>query len=95
MRKDNYTEKIAINRIQYLYSIVESGNSKVDRRNAIIMMERIAKRMDITLPSAIKRSYCKKCKSPIGINTIVRIKNGYVNVKCILCGNIKRYRISR
>ncbi|MGP6219789.1 ribonuclease P [Caldiplasma sukawensis] len=95
MRKDNYTQKIARNRIQYLYSIVENGNSKVERKNAIILIERIARRMDITLPSKIKRSYCKKCKNPIGTLTRVRIKNGYVNVKCNLCGNVKRYRISR
>ncbi|MCY0851356.1 MAG: ribonuclease P [Thermoplasma acidophilum] len=83
-------EYIARKRIEKLYDFaVKTGD-----RRYIIEMEHIAQRMDITLPSDIKRGYCKKCKTPYR-NQIVRIKKNLVTVKCPVCGDIRRFQISR
>ncbi|PYB67795.1 ribonuclease P [Thermoplasma sp. Kam2015] len=83
-------EAIARSRIDKLHRYALNTG---DRRY-IIQMERIAKRMDITLPAIIKRSYCKRCKNPYR-GEIIRIKKNLVTVKCPVCGDIRRFQINR
>lgn len=91
LSKNGY-KKIAMERIEVL--LEESGKNLCDdiesSRRDIELAEAIAKRMDITLPAEIKRSYCKKCKTPYSHKTTVRLKNGISNIKCSHCGNIRR-----
>ncbi|KAA8922688.1 ribonuclease P [Thermoplasma sp.] len=83
-------DAIAKRRIEKLYDFaLRTGDKRY-----IIQMERIALRMDITLPAGIKRGYCKKCKNPYR-NQVVRIKKNLVTVRCPICGNIRRFQISR
>ncbi|MGC8609582.1 MAG: ribonuclease P [Thermoplasmata archaeon] len=83
-------DRIAQERIDNLFKLsLETGNERY-----IIIMENIAKRMDITLPGSIKRLYCKKCKKPYK-NPRIRIKNNQIIVTCSNCGNIRRYMINR
>ncbi|MEM0156400.1 MAG: ribonuclease P, partial [Thermoplasmataceae archaeon] len=52
--------------------------------------EKIAMRIDITLPSDIKRSYCKRCKTPYSEKTRIRVSRGLVTVRCSVCSDLRR-----
>ena len=92
MKNKKAKENIAQNRIQELYAISTSGEDMNYRRDAIILMENIAKRMDISLKKNIKRNYCKNCKRPYGDCSRVRLKKNCVIVTCLECGDIRRFR---
>ncbi|KJE50079.1 MULTISPECIES: ribonuclease P protein component 4 [Acidiplasma] len=89
--KDQKLNRIAMDRINKLYNLSLISNEYYSKRY-IILMERIAKRMDITLPVYIKKSYCKKCKLPYK-NERIRIKNGLVIITCPNCGDVRRIPI--
>lgn len=73
-------------------SMRESQSSGGRPIRYIAIMESLARRMDITLPAYIKRSYCKKCKIPYGPETAIRIKRGKIlQVKCSGCGDVRRF----
>lgn len=54
------------------------------------LMERIGKRMDLSVPVEVKRHYCKKCGIPYGNHTRIRIKRGLCLATCGSCGDIRR-----
>jgi ribonuclease P protein subunit RPR2 len=87
-------ENLARERIDKLVYL--AAHSEHSRRYMEIA-ENIAKRIDITLPKNIKRSYCKKCKTPYGGETRIRVSHGMVTVRCNECFDLRRipYRISR
>lgn len=80
-------ENIAKERIDLLVDLARHG-PKPERY--VTIAERIAMRMDITLPAQIKRSYCKKCKCPYDANTRIRIAKGIVTVRCSKCSDLRR-----
>ncbi|AKA49533.1 hypothetical protein IX51_10990 [uncultured archaeon] len=84
---------IAKERISILHriSMGEKDTDIASARKHVEMMEAIAKRTDITLPPGIKRSYCKKCKTPYGAETRLRIKKGKIMLlSCGSCGDRRR-----
>ncbi len=84
--------KIALERIYILRDLavkVATPDPQHSRRY-IRIAEAIGRRMDITLPRGIKRSYCKKCKLPYGENTRIRLRRKTLFVHCGNCGNIRR-----
>nr|Q97C23.2 RecName: Full=Ribonuclease P protein component 4; Short=RNase P component 4; AltName: Full=Rpp21 [Thermoplasma volcanium GSS1] len=87
-KKDVY--RVANERLYYLFSLAfQTGDERY-----IDLMERIGRRMDITLPQDIKRMYCKKCKKPYK-NVRVRLKKNVITVTCLECGDIRRFQINR
>ena len=53
-------------------------------------VERIGKRMDVSVPREIKRFYCKNCGIPYGDDTRIRIRKGLCFVTCGQCSDIRR-----
>lgn len=90
---------IALERIDNMHrlALAAVGTDTDLSRDYITIMERISFRFDITLPKAIKRSYCKMCKKPYTSHDSVRLRNGLLEIRCGGCGNIRRipYRITR
>lgn len=85
---------IAMERIGILHELSqnEKSTSLDDSRIHIDLMERIARRTDVTLPQSIKRSYCKKCKTPYGRETKLRLKKGKILLlTCSECGDRRRF----
>ena len=82
--------QVALTRITGLFQLaMETGDPTLSRRYLGIM-EAIAKRMDITLPANIKRSYCKKCLTLYGTDSMVRLNNGLIVLTCQNCNNVRR-----
>ena len=84
---------IARERIDILMdlSIMKRKSFPEEARWHIGSMEAIARRTDFTLPGRIKRSYCKRCKTPYGNDTRVRTKKGKILlVTCGSCGDMRR-----
>ncbi len=92
LKNKKVKERIAQGRIKELNAISLSNEDMNYRRNAINLMENIAKRMDISLKKNIKRNYCKNCKTPYGDCSRVRLKKNCVVVTCLECGDIRRFR---
>ncbi|WP_337859963.1 ribonuclease P [Ferroplasma sp.] len=87
--KDQILVKISRKRIAELFEQAgKTDNIELSRRY-IKLMEKIGMRMNITLEPAIKRSYCKKCKTPYK-NIKISLKNKMVIIHCPYCGNIRR-----
>ena len=91
-KRDPHLDGAAMERITQLHGL--AGDMKqsdtILARRYIRLSEKIAERMDITLPPGIKRSYCRNCGLPYGTETRVRIKNGICTVACNDCRNIRR-----
>lgn len=85
-------QSIAKDRIEYLHGLALRNASSDVRlsQSSIIIMERLALRFDITLSPKIKRSYCKKCKTPYSSDTRIRLKDGLSIITCGKCGDIRR-----
>jgi len=86
-------ELIARDRIKSLVELAAASHEMETRY--IALAESIAKRMDITLPQSIKRSYCKKCKHLYDGKSRMRIKKGIVTITCSHCSDVRRlpYRL--
>ncbi|MHB1470096.1 MAG: ribonuclease P protein component 4 [Thermoplasmataceae archaeon] len=81
---------VAWERIRQLnLKAVESRSDYELSSNCLLIMENIASRLDITLTKEIKRSYCKKCKTPYR-NCRIRLRKGIISVTCNNCGDIRR-----
>lgn len=91
-RKSPPPKDIAFERINHLLRIAsEKKNTEpILSEKYVRLAERIAKRLDISLPANIKRSYCKKCGLPYGNLTRFRIKRGVCIVTCSNCNDIRR-----
>ncbi len=64
-------------------------------REYVKLMLEISKHYKVKIPE--KRYICKKCQSVLipGVNSTIRIRKGKVIVKCLNCGNVKRYIIKK
>ncbi len=84
--------ELASSRISYLHELAVSrkGSSQSLSRRYMSMAERIGKRMDMTLPAEIKRSYCKRCATIYGAETRIRLKKRMLEITCAECGDVRR-----
>lgn len=84
--------KLVSERVYYLHNLALSSVDADMRYSPryIDMMERVARRMDYTISSRIKRSYCKKCKHPYDQNVRIRLKNNIISITCGSCGDVRR-----
>jgi len=92
MSKNRNVNQLALDRIGILYDM--AGRKKVTdpllSKRYIIISESIGKKMDITLPRYVKRSYCKKCKMLYSTADKIRLKKGLITITCSKCGNVRR-----
>lgn len=91
-RKPAPPKDIALERIHFLSGLARKkvSNEPELAKRYMQIVERMAKRLDISLPAEVKRFYCKRCGHPYGSNTRVRIKDGFSIVSCGFCEDIRR-----
>lgn len=82
-------KEMALRRIHYLNDLLFTDND-IDKSTIVRQMENISIRFDLTLPMEIKRSFCKKCKTPYDEKMTLRCRNSNVVLKCGKCGDIRR-----
>ena len=89
-------KKIARERIEILFHLArkraEAGDLDLARRYVDLIL-RIARKYNIRLGREKKYHICKRCHVFLipGKTAQVRLKKGKVVVKCLECGNYKRY----
>jgi len=68
------------------------NNIKLEKRYISLALD-ISKHYKVKLPN--KEYICKKCKSYLipGRNASIRVRKGRVIIKCLRCGNVKRFKI--
>lgn len=96
-RKKNkaVARNIAQERIEYLFDLAKSEfseNPEMSKRY-VSLARKIGMRHRVSIPSELKRSFCKNCGSLLltGNNSRVRLKDGTIIITCLDCGSIKRY----
>lgn len=87
--KDRVLINISKERMQTLFNEAENTENIALARRYIKLMEKIGMRMNITVDTSIKHSYCKNCKTPYK-NPGIKLKNRMVQVRCPYCGEIRR-----
>ncbi|GGM78732.1 hypothetical protein GCM10007108_16140 [Thermogymnomonas acidicola] len=86
---------IARERIWHMFDLASVEDDPALAARYIVIMERLALRMDLTLPKEIKRSYCKVCKWPYRFGTVLRIRRRLLIVHCGHCGDIRRIPLEK
>ena len=96
-QRKKYMRRIAKERINILYSLAMeeaiSGDESLARRYVEHIFN-LSRKYNVRLPREMKRHMCKNCHTFLipGKTARVRLKKGKVVVKCLRCGNYKRYR---
>jgi ribonuclease P protein subunit RPR2 len=90
--KDRALINISNERINILFNEARKTDNLELARRYIRLMEKIGTRMNITINTGIKHSYCKRCKAPYR-EIKVSLKNKLVLVHCMHCGDIRRIPI--
>lgn len=97
MRKPDWQQKIARERISILFDLAKKEFKKYPERSRryVQLARKIGLRYNIRLPKEMKRKFCKNCNTLLipGITEQVRIdsKNKVVVRRCLKCGKIYRY----
>ncbi len=95
--RKKYMRRIARERIEILYDLAlreaRGGDEELSRRYVEHILN-LSRKYNVRLPREMKRSICKECHTILipGRTAQVRLKKGKVVVKCLRCGNYKRYR---
>ncbi len=92
--------KIAWERIQILFQLAleEGRKGNLERaRRYVEHMRNLSQKYKVRLPKEIKMYFCKKCNSILipGKTSQVRLKKKKIVIKCLNCGNYKRYPYKR
>jgi ribonuclease P protein subunit RPR2 len=97
MRKPEWQEDIAKERIEILFGLAEKEFKKYPERSRryIQLARKIGLRYNVRLPKEVKRKFCKNCNSLLipGRTEQVRIdsKTKTVARKCLKCNKVCRY----
>ncbi|WP_456482453.1 ribonuclease P protein component 4 [Methanopyrus sp.] len=90
--------KIALERTERLLKLARTVyHEDPDRaRRYVELARRIAMKARVRLPKHLKRSFCKRCNTPLipGVTARVRLRQNrmpHVSVTCLECGYIYRY----
>lgn len=95
-KKRPLVREAAKERIETLYSLsfnmARAGELDLARRY-LILARKIGMRYTIRIPSRLKRSTCKNCRTPLlpDLTSRIRIRSGKKVVTCLECGHISRY----
>jgi ribonuclease P protein subunit RPR2 len=60
-----------------------------------IMAKRLRLRRRVKAPYELKLLFCRKCKkySPLGISSTIRLRKGWLVIRCSLCERVYRKRL--
>lgn len=101
MRKPEWQQKIAKERIQILFDLAKKEfKTRPERSKRYIELARkIGLRYNIRLPKQLKKTFCKACNSLLipGLTSSIRLdsKKKIINIKCLKCNKIYRYKYKR
>lgn len=95
-RKRDIVRRIALERIYRLFELAEKNMEKHPERSKryIELALKIGKRCKVSIPSELKRHFCKKCGAFLkaGVNSKMRIAKHIVKVTCLNCGYTRKIR---
>jgi len=96
MKKPDWQQKIARERIEILFSLAEKEFKRHPERSKryIQLARKIGLRYNVRLPKELKRKFCKECNSLFTVSSKqVRIdsRTKTVTIKCLNCGKTYRY----
>jgi len=94
--KKRMAKKIARERIEILFDLAREKTREGDydlSRRYVKLIFKIARKYNIRLPREKKYHMCKHCHTFLlpGKTAQVRLKKGKVVIKCLHCGEYKRY----
>ena len=95
-KKRPLVREAAADRIETLYSLAfnMAGAGELDlARRYLILARKIGMRYTVRIPTRLKRSICKRCRSPMipDLTSRIRIRDGRRIVTCLECGQVMRY----
>ncbi len=94
-KKPAYQLKIAKERIQILLELADKELKKHPERSRryVELARKIGMRYNVRLTKQQKRSFCKKCNTPLkpGLTSTQRTEKGMIVIKCLNCNKIYRY----
>lgn len=96
--KKKEIKNISEQRIDRLFSLAIdcTKNDKYElARNYVHHALKISTHYKVPVPVEYKRIYCKKCYSVLipSKTSQVRLKNNRIIIKCLNCGNYRRFKI--
>ena len=93
-RRPKWMIDIAKERMNILFSLAEKEFSQYPHRSNryVSLARKISKRYNTKIPLQWNHRFCKKCYKFLkpGKNSIVRLVDGEVHIKCIECDNVMR-----
>ncbi|MGA1872506.1 MAG: ribonuclease P protein component 4 [Thermoplasmatota archaeon] len=95
-KKRPLVREAAADRIETLYSLAfnmaRSGELDLARRY-LTLARKIGMRYTVRIPTRLKRSTCRGCRTPMlpNITSRIRIRDGRRIVTCLECGRVMRY----
>lgn len=96
--KKNKLKKIAIERVKILLKEAENiFNENKELANSYVKKARkISMKVNLRIPSNLKRKYCKHCYSFLmpGKNLRVRTRNKMVVYYCLECKKFSRFKLN-
>jgi ribonuclease P protein subunit RPR2 len=96
MKRDNRSiKKIASERINLLFDEARKTYKKSPQlaNRYVEIAKKIAMKAQVSLPSHLKKKFCKKCSQYLvpGLNCRVRIRNKKLIYYCLKCNNYMRF----
>jgi len=96
MKKPEWQEDIAEERIEILFSLAEKelGKHPERSRRYVELARKISLRYNIRMPKELKRTFCKGCNtlfSASGRRVRMDSRTRTMSVKCLNCGRLYRY----
>ena len=93
-KKPGSYRRIAVARIEHLFEEAHNifKKNKALSKRYITLARRIAMKYKVSIPSKLKRRFCKKCGSFLmpSLNCRVRLQKGKMVYLCMECKNIAR-----
>ncbi|NYB51616.1 MAG: ribonuclease P [Methanobacteriaceae archaeon] len=93
-RRPRWMIKIAIERMEILLNLAEEEFALHPERSHryVEMARKIATKYNLKMPYSWKGRFCRNCNHFLkpGSNSIVRLSDSMVNIKCLECGEIMR-----
>lgn len=91
--KKNSHQKIAKNRIEQLFELAQNADSQILANRYVFLARKISLKYKVPFTKKQKEQYCKKCEfyMKTGKNCRIRVNRGKKIIKCLNCGNIKRF----
>ena len=88
-------KRIAKERVDKLFSLAEVNRKLADRY--VQLARKIAMKVNLRLPSRLKRRFCKNCGAYLrpGVNARVRTRNGNLVYYCFKCKHTSRIPLKK